>query len=46
MSATYYLSDGNLIIPAIIHGIYDATGFIGVAVSQDLEIKTQYPVIG
>ncbi len=36
MSATYYLSGGNLFIPAIIHGTYDATAFVGVAVSMDL----------
>jgi membrane protease YdiL (CAAX protease family) len=31
MAATYYISGGNLLAPAIIHGAYDATGFIGVA---------------
>lgn len=34
MAATYYLSGGNLIIPALIHGIYDATGFLSVATSS------------
>ncbi len=38
MAATYYLSGGNLLIPAIIHGSYDATGFIGVATSADVGI--------
>lgn len=38
MAATFYLSGGNLLIPAIIHGAYDATGFIGVATS--LEVGT------
>lgn len=33
MAATYYVSGGNLIVPALIHGAYDATGFIGVATS-------------
>lgn len=33
LSATYYLSGGNLLIPALLHGAYDAAGFIGVAVS-------------
>jgi len=33
MATTYYLSGGNLLIPAIIHGAYDATAFIGVATS-------------
>lgn len=30
---TYYLSGGNLLIPALIHGVYDATGFMAAAVS-------------
>jgi hypothetical protein len=38
MAATYYFSGGNLVIPAIIHGVYDATGFIGVATSLDIVI--------
>lgn len=33
LSATYYLSGGNLLIPALLHGAYDAAGFVGVAVS-------------
>jgi membrane protease YdiL (CAAX protease family) len=33
MSFTYYFSGGNLIVPALIHGIYDAAGFLNVAVS-------------
>jgi len=33
MAATYYLSGGNLFAVALIHGAYDATGFIGVATS-------------
>jgi membrane protease YdiL (CAAX protease family) len=36
MSSTYYLSRGNLLVPSLIHGAYDATGFIGVAVSVAL----------
>jgi membrane protease YdiL (CAAX protease family) len=31
MAATYYVSGGNLFAPALIHGAYDATAFIGVA---------------
>ncbi len=38
MAATYYLSGGNLLVPAIIHGVYDATGFIGVATSLDVGV--------
>jgi membrane protease YdiL (CAAX protease family) len=33
MSSTYYFSRGNLFVPSLIHGVFDATGFIGVAVS-------------
>ena len=33
MAATYYVSGGNLIVPALIHGSFDATAFIGVATS-------------
>lgn len=33
MAATYYLSGGNLSAPALIHGAYDATAFVGVATS-------------
>jgi membrane protease YdiL (CAAX protease family) len=38
MAVTYYLSGGNLLIPTILHGAYDATGFIGVAFSSELGI--------
>ena len=31
MAMTYYLSGGNIVIPALIHGVYDATGFFAVA---------------
>ena len=31
MCITYYWSDGNLLVLALIHGAYDATGFLGVA---------------
>ena len=33
---TYYRSGGNLLIPALIHGVYDATGFLAVAISSNL----------
>jgi hypothetical protein len=36
MAATYYVSGGNLAVPALIHGAYDATGFIGVATSTTI----------
>jgi membrane protease YdiL (CAAX protease family) len=36
MAATYYVSGGNLIVPALIHGAYDATAYIGVATSAGI----------
>ena len=33
MAATYYLSNGNLLIPSFIHGLFDAAGFLTIAVS-------------
>jgi len=33
MAGMYYLSGGNLFAPALIHGAYDATGYVGVATS-------------
>ena len=34
MCVTYYWSDGNLLVLALIHGAYDATGFLGVATTS------------
>jgi membrane protease YdiL (CAAX protease family) len=36
MAATYYASGGNLLVPAMIHGAYDATGYVGVATSSQI----------
>jgi membrane protease YdiL (CAAX protease family) len=36
MAATYYVSGGNLLVPAMIHGVYDATGYLGIATSSDI----------
>ena len=36
MATTYYLTDGNLLIPAFIHGLFDATGFLTTAISLDV----------
>ena len=38
MAATYYLSNGNLLIPSFIHGLFDATGFLTTAVSLDFGV--------
>jgi len=34
MAATYHLSGGNLSAPALIHGAYNATAFVGVALTS------------
>jgi hypothetical protein len=36
MAGTYYLSSGNLFAPALIHGAFDATAFVGVATSTSV----------
>lgn len=36
LAITYYHSGGNLLVPALIHGVYDATGFMAVAVSPQV----------
>jgi membrane protease YdiL (CAAX protease family) len=45
MAVTYYLSGGNLVGPAIIHGAFDATGFIGVASSMTLGVESRGALI-
>jgi membrane protease YdiL (CAAX protease family) len=42
MAITYYLSGGNLVIPAVIHGVYDASGFISVASPSGLGILLRW----
>ncbi len=41
LAITYYKSGGNLVIPALIHGVYDATGFLAVAVSTRLGARAR-----
>ena len=36
MAVCYYLSGGNLLVPALLHGTYDAAGFVGVATSSQI----------
>ena len=36
LAITYYLSGGNLFAPSLIHGVYNATAFVGVATTQDI----------
>ncbi len=42
MAATYYLSNGNLLIPSFIHGLFDATGFLTTAVSLDFGVTLRF----
>jgi membrane protease YdiL (CAAX protease family) len=46
MAGTYYLSGGNLFAPALIHGAYDATAFIGVATSTNVGLGLRGAMIG
>jgi membrane protease YdiL (CAAX protease family) len=39
MAGTYYLSGGNLFVPSLIHGVYDATAYIGVATFEDVTVR-------
>jgi hypothetical protein len=39
MAGTYHLSGGNLFAPALIHGAYDATAYLGVATSMSIGLS-------
>jgi membrane protease YdiL (CAAX protease family) len=39
MAATYYVSGGNLLVPAILHGAYDATAYVSIATSSDIGVQ-------
>ncbi|HSR09964.1 MAG TPA: CPBP family intramembrane glutamic endopeptidase, partial [Thermodesulfobacteriota bacterium] len=41
----YYLSGGNLIVPALIHGLYDATGFMAVASSSRVGVALRTSLV-
>ena len=45
MAATYYASGGNLLVPAMIHGAYDATGYVGVATSSQIGVQLREVMI-
>ncbi len=38
MCITFYWSGGNLLVPALIHGAYDASGFLGVATTTTVGV--------
>ncbi len=48
MAATYHASKGNLLVPALIHGIYDATAYVGIATESDIgnQLRALMIVIG
>jgi membrane protease YdiL (CAAX protease family) len=46
MCITYYWSKGNILAPAIIHGLYDATGFLGVATIAAVGTISRFVLIG
>jgi membrane protease YdiL (CAAX protease family) len=41
MAVTFYWSGGNLLVPALIHGAYDATGFLTIAVSMEFGLAAR-----
>lgn len=41
----YYLSGGNLLIPALIHGAFDATGFIAEDISEGIGIALRFSMV-
>ncbi len=45
MSITFYWSGGNLLVPALIHGLWDATGFLGVATTTEIGLYTRGALI-
>jgi membrane protease YdiL (CAAX protease family) len=45
MCATYYYTGGNILLPALIHGAYDATGFLTVAVNQQTGLYARAALI-
>lgn len=46
LSIAYYISGGNLLIPALLHGLFDATGFLTIATDSDLGIFFRAAMVG
>ncbi|MCL5666284.1 MAG: CPBP family intramembrane metalloprotease [Patescibacteria group bacterium] len=46
MCFTYYLSGGNLLVPAMLHGFYDATGFLSIAAPSFPAMWLRYGAAG
>ncbi|MCW4005032.1 MAG: CPBP family intramembrane metalloprotease [Candidatus Bathyarchaeota archaeon] len=45
MAITYYWSKGNILIPALLHGLYDAAGFLGVATTNEIGLAARLVLI-
>ena len=45
MAVTYYWSGGNILVPALIHGVYNATDFLGVATTPQMGQAAQLVMI-
>jgi membrane protease YdiL (CAAX protease family) len=45
MSIAYYWSGGNILALALIHGLYDATGFLGVATTTNIGLAARFVLI-
>ena len=45
MSIAYYWSGGNILVLALIHGLYDATDFLGVATTTQIGQAAQFVMI-
>ncbi len=45
LAGTYYLSGGNLLIPALLHGAFDAFGFMAVAVSPGVGLFLRFSMM-
>jgi membrane protease YdiL (CAAX protease family) len=45
MSIAYYWSGGNILVLGLIHGVYDATAFLGVATTSQIGQAAQFVLI-
>ena len=41
MAITYHWSGGNILAPAVVHGLNDAIGFLGVATTKEIALTAQ-----
>lgn len=45
LSIAYYVSGGNLFIPALLHGLFDASGFLTIATDSDFGIFLRFAMV-